>query len=112
MSRFELQDTLATLVATRPESQVQNRLMACPDRQLAIALLGMDDETIDAIVSRVAPAKAKRVREELNLAAVRGLDVPTRMRILGRLVESLRQDQQVRGERSYLRPRNPRGRGE
>jgi hypothetical protein len=107
---MELQKTLLELAANRPEHQVQNRLMACPDRQLAIALLGMDPDEVDSIVSRIAPVKAKRVREELSLAAVRGLDMPTRMRILKRLVDSLREDQQVRGERSYLRPRQPRGR--
>ena len=110
MSPMELQKTLLELTASLPEHQVQNRLMACPDRQLAIALLGMEPDEVDSIVSRIASVKAKRVREELSLAAVRGLDMPTRMRILKRLVDSLRDDQQVRGERSYLRPRQPRGR--
>ena len=108
MTQSELRKELCELVANLPSTQVQNRLMACPDRQLAIALLDMESDRVESIIARVAESKARRVREELSLAAVRGLDVRDRQRVLNQLVSALRSDRQVEAKRSYLRPRHRR----
>jgi flagellar motor switch protein FliG len=106
--RTTLQKQLIQLVETRPATQIQNRLMACPDRRLAIALLGMDEDAIDRIISVVSETKARRVREELSMQAVRGLDPRIRLETLRDVVAALRSDSAVQDRRSYLRPRHGR----
>ena len=56
---------LAVLRSRRPV-QVQNGLMKCADREIALALGRMEEEDIASALSRIPQQKARRVREELR----------------------------------------------
>ncbi len=93
------------LVRTLPAVQVQNRLMASADRDIALALAGMADEEEAAVLSHLAPRKADRVREELALEERRRVDEKHIVYSLDLLIASLIGDRALTGRRSYVRPR-------
>jgi hypothetical protein len=102
----QLQATLlATLEQVSPV-QAQNRLMAAADRDLGIALMGMEDAAVDGILLLVSGPKSRRVREEVRLARVRHVERRHVAVALHTLVQSLRSERAVAGQRSYLRPRH------
>lgn len=95
------------LVRTLPAVQVQNRLMASTDRDIALALAGMADEDEAAVLAHLAPRKADRVREELALEERRRVDEKHIVYSLDLLIASLVGDRALTGRRSYVRPRRP-----
>lgn len=105
--RTAFQRRLLSLVRQSPRVQVQNRLMACTDRDVALSLTGMSEEEADAILSCVSSRKAERVREERRLADRRHLDEKHIVFSINVLIASLQSDRAVAGRRSYLRPRRP-----
>ncbi len=47
--------------------EAHNRLMASPDRDIALGMMYMNDDERNEILARLAPAKASRVVEEVRL---------------------------------------------
>lgn len=103
--RAALQRSLLELSHSLPEVQVQNRLMGCTDRDLALALDGMSDDEIEELLSRIAGSKAARVREEVRLEASRHVESRYSVAALQTVIRSLESNRSVRGQRSYFRPR-------
>ena len=106
--RYRLQQSLLKLVATLPLVQVQNRLMACTDRDVALALVGLESEDAERLLACVSPAKAARVRDEVRLQEGRHVQNEHAVVAIGTILRSLESNRIVAGQRSYLRPRRPR----
>lgn len=103
-----LQRTLTSLIESLPPAQVQNRIMACNDRDVALSLSRMDQETIEKILGMIARSKADRIREEIRLQESRHVEHQHIAAALRTIVQSLERNRSVAGQRSYLRPRrNP-----
>lgn len=100
-----LQARLAELVQRLPPAHVQNRLMASADRNLALALLGCDDDLEKDVLARIAPAKTERVRQELAITEHRRVGTEHVRYALRLLLESLETNQSRSGRSSYWRPR-------
>jgi hypothetical protein len=109
--RRELQKIILTLVDELPAVHVQNRLMSCTDRDIALALSGLTDDEIDRVLHHVSQSKARRVVEEIRLKHHRHLDRKNLDLITLRIVHSLRSERSVTGDRGFLRPRRPNQRG-
>ena len=96
---------LLILLRTLPDLQLQNSLMACTDRDLAMVMRRFAQEERAMLMRHLAPAKRKRVVEELELQRrVRISDehyTASLEAVLQRI--SLRRPQ--KSVRSYLRPR-------
>lgn len=61
------QSALLRLLEALSRVEAHNRLMASPDRDLAISMLFMSGDERESILCRIAPAKAARVRDEISL---------------------------------------------
>lgn len=108
--RAELQQRLLTLVSSLPAVQVQNRLMAGTDRELALCLFGMTGDDQERVLATISRQKADRVRDELSLLRTRRVEEKHHERSLAAVIASLSGDRVVStgARRGYLRPR---GRG-
>lgn len=104
--RRALQERLLELVARVPAVQVQNRLMATTDRDIALSLSGMESYEESLILAHLSPAKADRIREELALTGRRRVDEVHVVHALGVLIGSL-EGRRTGSRRSYFRPRRP-----
>ncbi len=100
---------LLTLLHTLPPLLLQNTLMACTDRDLAMAMLRFSSVERELLLGRLAPAKRDRVREELTLQRrVRISDGHYRAS-LDAVIRRLSSQRSGEPVRSYLRPcRTPR----
>jgi len=105
IDRARLQQSLIELTKSLPDVQVQNRLMACTDRDLALAFSGMASDELDAVLNRVAPGKANRVREEIRIQKGRHVESRYSVSALKTIIRSLESNRTVAGQRSYFRPR-------
>jgi Mg/Co/Ni transporter MgtE len=105
IERGALQHRLRQLVAKLPAVQVQNRLMACTDRDIALALMGMTPAEAQSIVSHVSSRKASRVLEELALEERRRVEERHVIHALNVVITSLAGERSIAGPRSYVRPR-------
>ena len=108
MDRSVLQQSLLRLVAKLPPVQVQNRLMACTDRDIALAFVGLDLEDSERLLALVSPSKADRVREEIQMQEARHVESRYTVAALSTIIRSLQSTRTVASQRSYLRPRRPR----
>lgn len=79
--------------------------MACTDRDVALALLGMTPAEVQSIVSYVSARKASRVLEELALEERRRVEEKHIVHALNVVATSLSGDRSISGPRSYVRPR-------
>jgi len=107
MERRARQKRLIELVRALPAVQVQNRLMACTDRDIALSLAGTTSEEEASVLVHLARRKADRVREELALEERRRVDEKHIVYSLDLLIASLLGDRVMTGRRSYVRPRRP-----
>jgi predicted methyltransferase MtxX (methanogen marker protein 4) len=105
--RAELQTKLLELIASLPEVQVQNRMMATSDRAVALCLFGMTTEEVDRALAPVGIRKESRIRDELALVRTRRVDERHYERALTDMITSLCGGRVASsGRRSYLRPRD------
>ena len=88
-----------------PRVDRQNRLMGISDREIAVAMMYMEDRDRNHIFAVISPVKSRRIQEELRLherLTIRYDDyVKAVQEVLGRL-ESGPQKSRFK---SYLRPR-------
>lgn len=106
--RPALQRLLLNTVRRLRRVEVQNRLMACTDRDLALAILDMEDSDARTILATVSPKKAARVREEEQLHDARHVESTHVVAALLTVIRSLETGRLIPGQRSYLRPRRSR----
>jgi len=110
IDRSTLQHNLLVLIETLPAVQVQNRLMSCTDRDLALAFTGMSEEAVDRILQSIAASKSGRVRDEIRLQKTRHVESRYSIAALRTIIASLESNRTVAGQRSYFRPRSRRDR--
>jgi hypothetical protein len=105
ISRQALQTQFLALVETLPAVTVQNRLMACSDRDLALSLLGADPAVVSSVLATVSHRKASRVLAELALEERRRIQDRYVVMSLSTVLRSLSGKRAAPATRSYLRPR-------
>lgn len=110
--RHEFQRTILSLVSNLPSVQVQNRLMSCTDRDIALALGGLSDEEIGQVLSHVSQSKARRIMEEIRLGNHRHADQNHVVLAARLIVQSLQSERSLSGTKGYVRPRRPKHRGD
>jgi flagellar motor switch protein FliG len=108
IERGALQYRLLGLIQKLPAVQVQNRLMASTDRDLALTLVGMTGEEQERVLAFISPRKAGRVREELALEERRHVEERHIIAALSVVIQSLQGSRSLSGPRSYVRPRRAR----
>ena len=100
---------LLTLLHTLPPLLLQNTLMACADRDLAMAMLRFSSVERELLLGRLAPAKRDRVREELTLQRRVRVSEAHYKASLDAVIRRLLAQRGQEPVRSYLRPsRTPR----
>lgn len=99
-------DRLLSLVRKMPEAEAQNRLMRIADREIAVSMMYMREHDIAALLSFVAPAKARRVREELALQRHLAVRYEQYRRTIANVIGQLERAGAATPLRSYLRPRS------
>ena len=104
MGRASVQARLVELALSLPTARAQNRLMGCADRDLALALGGMERAQAEAVLALVSVAKQQRVREEMALVGRRRVSTDHRHLAIITVLEALERDRLPAGSRSYLRP--------
>jgi hypothetical protein len=109
IARRALQQRLLSLLETLPDVQVQNRLMACTDRDLALCLLGIDAPRVHEALGLISSRKSARVLSELALEERRHVADVHIVMSLERVIESLTGSRPLPGTRSYIRPRRNNG---
>ncbi|MFP4549779.1 MAG: hypothetical protein ACLFNT_03155 [Spirochaetales bacterium] len=105
VARAKLQVKLLTLIDTLPAVHVQNRLMACTDRDLALALAHLEAGEVARVTDRLSARKAERVLSEIFVEERRHVEDRYRVMSLQAVIGSLEQDRIVSSTRSYHRPR-------
>lgn len=84
--------------------------MRIADREIALSMMYMGEHDITDLLSLIAPAKARRVREELALQRHLALRYEQYRRTIANVIGQLERSAAAAPMRSYLRPRSRRGR--
>ena len=100
-----LQARLADRVHRLPVPRVQNVLMATTDRNLALALLGCENDLEHVVFARIATGKADRVRSELAIMEHRRVAAEYVRGALVALLAALESSEKADGRTGYWRPR-------
>lgn len=95
----ELKKTMYAL----PSLNLQNRLMAAPDREIALSMMYMDDKDRAYLFSVLSAVKQKRIHEELALHARLRISYQ-QYRMALRSVMAVLTGTGVGGLKSYLKP--------
>jgi hypothetical protein len=90
-----------------PAAQAQGRLLNTADRDLAALLFHLEEEERGQVYRLVSPAKAEKLRSELERMRHVRLDAETVGRIAAHLSEHLAADRPLGRASRYLRPRKP-----
>ncbi len=96
---------LVTTLRSVDRVQAQNALMTSSDRDLALALMYLEDRERAAVFARVSPAKAARVHSELLLQQRLRIEYRQYLDAVERVISRLRGAGRRSGVASYLRPR-------
>lgn len=83
----------------------QNKLMGFKDREIAVAMLQMNDGDKDFIFSHLAGSKIDRIGQEIRLLKKNRVSDTVRKMILMRLIKCLEGEQKKPERRSYFKPR-------
>jgi hypothetical protein len=98
---------VAACIGRTDEARLQNVLMAMGDKICAVALSTLAVERRESVLARIAPAKAKRVREEIRLESRRRTTPAVKERIIRAFLASFEARPPAR-PRVYIRPRRDR----
>jgi len=97
--------SFVTVLQKMTPVDAQNKLMGCTDREIAVAMLQMNDTDMDFIFSLIAPSKGERIRQETKLLKKNRVSDNTRKTILKRLFRKFEGNQDPHERRSYFKPR-------
>ncbi|MCW8966313.1 MAG: hypothetical protein OQK82_06475 [Candidatus Pacearchaeota archaeon] len=100
-----LYDRLVSIIRSTAYEHAQNKLMACSDREIAIALLYTKDEEKDFIFSLIAKSKSMRIKEELRLLKRVKVTYEQYTLIISMLIKRFEGNGERLQSRSYLKPR-------
>ncbi len=90
-------------------ARLQNTLMAMGDKICAVALSTLSEDRRDAVYALIAPAKARRIREEIRLESRRRTARSVRDRIIREFLKSFEVGPKSRPT-IYIRPKREPGR--
>lgn len=96
---------LILLLQNMTHVNAQNKLMGFKDREIAVAMLVMNDDDKDFVFSFIAGAKTNRIQQEIRLLKKTRVSDATRTIILKRLIKALEGEDKNQERRSYFRPR-------
>ena len=88
--------------------KVENILMTIPDREIAVALLQLERREREEILSLISPAKAGRVREEIDYQETLYIPPDRYLKIIRKFVSYFEDGNKDYKHRSYIRPRRRR----
>ncbi len=101
---------LAAAAAAAGPVQVQNVLMKTGDRDLALAMMYLEEHERAELLGRVSSRKAARVRAELQLQERLRIEYRHYLDAVHRLTAELGGERCPRSSAGYLRPHRPRPR--
>ena len=99
---------LARLLMALPRIEIQNRLLKVSDRELALAMLNLDENERSGIYAAVSPEKIRRLREELSMLRRLRVHREDYLTALARVISVLEGRPYTEVLRSYIRPRSRR----
>jgi hypothetical protein len=105
-NKYSREEKFLELVRTRPPVHVQNSLMTLADRDIAVAMLYIEDPV--PVLIFLSPVKRKRVEEELEFARRLDISYNQYSMIIDRVIEVLEGVSKSTGINSYLRPKRRR----
>ena len=108
--RPSLNQRFLKLIRELEPVEAQNRLLRVADRELAIAMLYMEERERQELFAFLSPAKAKRVKEEYGFAERRAVRYDQYRVVIEGVITQLSRSGAGAPMRSYLRPRRKRGR--
>ena len=88
--------------------QLQNRLMRSGDREIAMAMLYMEDADRERIIGSLGAGKGRRVREELSFQRHVRITYELYRAAVDTLVSTLNRENGSAALRSYIRPTDRR----
>ena len=88
--------------------KVENTLMTIPDREIAVALLQLERREREEILFLISPAKAGRVREEIEYQETLYIPRDRCLKIIRKFVSYFEEEKSDHKDRSYIRPRRRR----
>ncbi len=95
---------LLTLVRMLPAVTVQNTLMACEDRNIAVCILYYTQDERDEVLSHVHGRKANRIRDEYVFLKSRNVKAGDHRRITDHIIHRLAGGRTVLPISSYRKP--------
>ena len=105
-------ERLLKIIRLLPRVTVHNKLMTAVDREIALTMMYMEDPEREYVLSFVSAEKKKRIREELKLHERLTIKYDQYLSALDHVVSLLKNSDQNRGFKSYIRPRRYKSRGE
>ena len=100
-----LQTTFLSLLRNMTHVMTQNKLMACTDREIAVAMLHMDDVDREYVFSFLARSKEERIKEEIRLLKKTRITKEHYRKILLKLIKQIKGEGSGPQSRSYFKPR-------
>ncbi|MDA3957049.1 FliG C-terminal domain-containing protein [Oceanispirochaeta sp.] len=70
-----VEETISALIRNLPKADVQNTFMRLTDKEVAVSLKKLDEETQSIVLNRLPEAKTERIRDEMRLFS-RRISVP------------------------------------
>lgn len=98
-------DAILKLVKAMNPIEVHNRLMKASDRNIALALLYLENDERNRILSCLSAGKARRVRDELALNERRRIAGQHYRLAYEDVLQFLRQQNKKESLKSYVRPK-------
>ncbi len=88
-----------------PHVERQNRLMSISDREIAVAMMYMEDRDRNRVLAVLSPVKSRRIQEELRLHERLTIQYDDYVKAVQEVMRRLESGQQKSRFKSYLRPR-------
>jgi hypothetical protein len=100
-----LESTLLSILRNMTHVDAQNKLMACTDREIAVAILYMNDDNREFIFTFLAQSKIERINEEIKVLKKKKITDERYRKIITRLIKHLKGEGSDPRGRSYFKPR-------
>ena len=97
--------SLVELVRRLPKVDAHNRLMRLTDREIALAMMYMENPDRSYLMALLPPAKVRRIREELLLQERLTIRYDQYVSAVQSVLDGLTENGSGQRFRSYLRPR-------
>ena len=102
---MEPNDEFVRLVRSFKRVDAQNRLMSMADREIALAVMCMEDDDRSYLLSLLSPAKSSRVCEEIELQERLAIGFKQYLKAVEHAIGKLQAPGRTSSIKSYLRPK-------